>query len=70
MNKKSLSERAICTKFITPALESAGWAKSTPTLRRNLHRLAPLQIQQKQLLPRYAKNARSNEKRAQRIPSA
>jgi type I restriction enzyme, R subunit len=25
MNKKSLSERDICTKFITPALEQAGW---------------------------------------------
>lgn len=27
MNKKLLSERDICTKFITPALESAGWDK-------------------------------------------
>ena len=25
INKKSLSERDICTKFITPALEAAGW---------------------------------------------
>ncbi|RJP86273.1 MAG: DEAD/DEAH box helicase [Desulfobacteraceae bacterium] len=25
MNKKSLSERDICTKFITPALKNAGW---------------------------------------------
>ena len=25
MNKKSLSERDICTKFITPALVRAGW---------------------------------------------
>lgn len=25
MHKKSLSERDICTKFITPALENAGW---------------------------------------------
>jgi len=25
MNKKSLSERDICTKFITPAIEKAGW---------------------------------------------
>ncbi|MGB6294963.1 MAG: hypothetical protein WBF90_02115 [Rivularia sp. (in: cyanobacteria)] len=24
-NKKSLSEQDICTKYITPALESAGW---------------------------------------------
>ena len=25
INKKSLSERDICTKFITPALVKAGW---------------------------------------------
>jgi type I restriction enzyme R subunit len=25
MNKKQLSERDICTKCITPALEQAGW---------------------------------------------
>src|SRR5688572_32858577 len=25
MNKQSLSERDICTKFITPALRQAGW---------------------------------------------
>ena len=25
MNKKQMSERDICTKFITPALESSGW---------------------------------------------
>ena len=25
MNKRSLSERDICTKFITPALVGAGW---------------------------------------------
>lgn len=27
MDKRTLSERDICTKFITPALESAGWDK-------------------------------------------
>jgi len=27
MNKKTLSERDICTKYITPALERAGWDK-------------------------------------------
>lgn len=27
MNKKTLTERDICTKFITPALEAAGWDK-------------------------------------------
>ena len=25
MNKKNLSERDICTKFITPAVKDAGW---------------------------------------------
>jgi len=25
MNKKSLAERDICIKYITPALEAAGW---------------------------------------------
>lgn len=25
MSKKHLSERDICTKYITPAIESAGW---------------------------------------------
>jgi type I restriction enzyme, R subunit len=31
-DKKSLSERDICTKFITPALEKAGWNKQTQLL--------------------------------------
>ena len=25
MNKKDLSKRAICTKFIAPKIEAAGW---------------------------------------------
>lgn len=25
MNKKGLSERDVCTKFISPALQQAGW---------------------------------------------
>tara|TARA_Y100000593_G_scaffold95004_1_gene198081 strand:- start:4276 stop:6564 length:2289 start_codon:yes stop_codon:yes gene_type:complete len=29
MDKKSLSEKDICTKFITPAIEAAGWDKMT-----------------------------------------
>ena len=30
-DKKSLSERDICTKFITPAIETAGWdIQTTP----------------------------------------
>ncbi len=32
MNKKQLSERDICTKFITPALEQAGWDITTQIL--------------------------------------
>lgn len=32
MNKKDLSERDICTKFITPAIEKAGWDKNTQLL--------------------------------------
>jgi len=29
MDKRSLSERDICTKFITPALRKAGWDEMT-----------------------------------------
>jgi len=29
MNKKNLSERDICTKYITPAIEKGGWNKHT-----------------------------------------
>jgi hypothetical protein len=29
MNKKQLSERGICTKFITPSLRQAGWDEMT-----------------------------------------
>jgi type I restriction enzyme R subunit len=32
INKKTLSERDICTKFITPAIESAGWDRLTQIL--------------------------------------
>ncbi|MDA8338195.1 MAG: DEAD/DEAH box helicase family protein [Nitrospiraceae bacterium] len=32
IDKKSLSERDICTKFITPAIERAGWDKQTQFL--------------------------------------
>ena len=31
MNKKDLSERDICTKFITPALVAAGFDASQPS---------------------------------------
>lgn len=32
LDKKSLSERDICTKFITPAIEQAGWDRHTQFL--------------------------------------
>lgn len=32
LNKKNLSERDICTKFITPAIEKAGWDKHSQLL--------------------------------------
>ncbi len=32
LNKRTLSERDICTKFITPAIEKAGWDKLTQYL--------------------------------------
>jgi len=32
MDKKTLSERDICTKFITPAVEKSGWDKQTQLL--------------------------------------
>jgi type I restriction enzyme, R subunit len=32
INKKTLSERDICTKFITPSVEKAGWNKMTQLL--------------------------------------
>ena len=28
MDKKSMSERDICTKFITPAIQAAGWQQA------------------------------------------
>ena len=36
MDKKSLSERDICTKFITPALRKAGWDQMTQ-IREEVH---------------------------------
>jgi type I restriction enzyme R subunit len=32
MDKKGLSERDICTKFITPAVEKSGWNRLTQLL--------------------------------------
>ena len=33
LSKKSLSEQDICTKFITPAIEKAGWDRNTHFLQ-------------------------------------
>lgn len=35
LDKKSLSERDICTKFITPAIEKAGWDKLIQLLEKS-----------------------------------
>lgn len=32
MSKKLLSERDICTKFISPAIENSGWSRLTQYL--------------------------------------
>ena len=36
MNKRDLSERDICTKFITPAIENAGWDDQSQ-IRENVY---------------------------------
>jgi type I restriction enzyme R subunit len=36
MDKRALSERDICTKFITPAITKAGWDVQTQ-IRENVH---------------------------------
>jgi type I restriction enzyme, R subunit len=36
MDKRGLSERDICTKFITPAIERGGWDVQTE-IRENVH---------------------------------
>ena len=36
MDKKSLSERDICTKFITPALRKAGWDEMAQIRNRSI----------------------------------
>ena len=38
MNKKDLSERDICTKFITPAIIKAGWDKDSQCVGRGIAR--------------------------------
>ena len=50
VDKKNLTERDICTKYITPALEAAGWDTQTQFLeeyaltdgRINILKVAPI----------------------------
>jgi type I restriction enzyme R subunit len=60
MNKKSLSERDICTKFITPALEKVGWDKQ-------LQILEEVSFTDGKIYVRGKLTARGNQKRADYI---
>jgi type I restriction enzyme, R subunit len=44
MNKKELSERDICTKFITPAIESAGWDRMEQIREEVSFTAGPIQV--------------------------
>jgi type I restriction enzyme R subunit len=44
MDKKTLSERDICTKFITPALEWAGWDKMEQVREEVSSTAGPIQV--------------------------
>jgi type I restriction enzyme R subunit len=44
MDKKSLSERDIYTKFITPALEASGWDRNSSTAAGITDALQPSNI--------------------------
>ncbi len=60
MDKKSLSERDICTKFITPAVEKAGWDKLTQLLEE-------VSFTDGKIYVRGKLTARGNKKRADYI---
>ena len=60
IDKKSLSERDICTKFITPALEKAGWDKTTQLLEE-------VSFTDGKIYVRGTLTARGNRKRADYI---
>jgi type I restriction enzyme, R subunit len=60
MNKKALTERDICTKFITPALEKAGWDKQ-------LQLLEEVSFTDGKIYVRGTLTARGNQKRADYI---
>jgi type I restriction enzyme R subunit len=60
MDKKSLSERDICTKFITPAVEKSGWNKLTQLLEE-------VSFTDGKIYVRGKLTARGNQKRADYI---
>ena len=60
MNKKTLSERDICTKFITPAIEKSGWDKLTQLLEE-------VSFTDGKIYVRGKLTARGNKKRADYI---
>lgn len=60
MNKKDLSERDICTKFITPAIEKAGWD-------RNMQFLEEVSFTDGKIYVRGKLTARGERKRADYI---
>lgn len=60
IDKKSLSERDICTKFITPAVEKAGWDKHTQLLEE-------VSFTDGKIYVRGKLTARGNQKRADYI---
>ena len=57
MDKKSLSERDICTKFITPALEQAGWDIQTQVREEVAFTAGRIQVQGKTVSRGKAKRA-------------
>jgi type I restriction enzyme R subunit len=60
MDKKSLSERDICTKFITPAVEKSGWNRLTQLLEE-------VSFTDGKIYVRGKLTARGNQKRADYI---
>ncbi len=60
LDKKTLSERDICTKFITPAVEKAGWNKHTQLLEE-------VSFTDGKIYVRGKLTARGNQKRADYI---
>ena len=60
MNKKTLSERDICTKYITPAVEKSGWNKQTQLLEEVAFTDGKIYVRGKM-------TARGNRKRADYI---